>query len=128
MDLDTFIIAVFCLIDDMLNPLLGARRLRQRGPAPVLADSEVLTVEVVGEYLGLVQDRALYGYFRRHYRHFFPALRRVHRATFVRQAANLLQVKERLWQALLATVTHAPGLALVDSFPLPVCQFSAKIT
>lgn len=36
--------------------LLGRRRLIQRGPALVLADSEVLTMEIVGEYLSLNQD------------------------------------------------------------------------
>lgn len=124
MDLDTFIIAVFCWIDDALHPLLSTRRWRQRGPAPVLADSEVLAIEVVGEYLGRTQDQALYGYFRRHYGHCFLALRRVHRTTFARQAANLWQVKERLWQALPATVAHDPEVALVDRFALPVGQFA----
>lgn len=68
--------------------VIGGRRLCQRGPQPVLADSEVLTMEVVGEYLGLEQDNALFTYFQRHYTHFFPALRRLHRTTFVHQAAN----------------------------------------
>jgi hypothetical protein len=60
---------------------------------PALADVEVLTMEVVGEYLGFGQDQALYRYFRRHYTHFFPALGWVHRTTFTRQAANLWKVK-----------------------------------
>ena len=67
MDLDTFIITAFCLIDDMLKEILSNKRLRQRGPMPLLADSEVLTMEVVGEYLGLNKDKAIYDYFRRHY-------------------------------------------------------------
>src|SRR3982750_183951 len=53
MDLETLIVAVFCLVDDFVRDLCRDRRLRQRGPAPVLADSEVLTVEIVGEFLGL---------------------------------------------------------------------------
>ena len=60
MDLDTFIITAFCLIDDMLKEILANRRLRQRGPMPLLADSEVLTMEVVGEYLELNKDKAIY--------------------------------------------------------------------
>jgi hypothetical protein len=121
--LDRFIVGAFCTIDDALRDLPAAR-LRTRGPAPVLADSEVLTLEVVGEFLGLDQDVAIYGYFRRHYGHFFPALRRVHRTTFVRQAANLWAAKEWLWQSMLDQVPHDPAFALVDSFPLPVCQFA----
>src|SRR3712207_6647679 len=86
MDLSTFIVALFCLIDDRLKDL---GRLRERGPAPTLCDAEVLTIEVVGEFLGLDEDTELFAYFRRHYVHFFPNLLRVHRTTFTRQAANL---------------------------------------
>jgi len=81
-------------------------------------------MEIVGEYLGLAHDSALFAYFRRHYAHFFPALRRVHRTTFVRQAANLWRLKEGLWQRLLGEAPHDPAFAIVDSFPLPVCQFA----
>lgn len=124
MDLDDFIIAVFCLVDEAVPRVTDGRRLRQRGPAPILADSEVLTMEVVGEYLGLEQDRALFAFFRRHYVHFFPAVRTLHRTTFVRQAANLWKLKERVWQHLLQRIPHDPTFAISDSFPLPVCQFA----
>ena len=97
MDLDTFIVAVYCAIDEALRDLAERERWRTRGPRPRLADSEVLTMEAVGEYLGIDTDRGLYAYFRRHYGDWFPALRRVHRTTFARQAANLWAVKERIW-------------------------------
>jgi hypothetical protein len=124
MDLDDFIITVFCVIDEAVPRVTGGQRLRQRGPHPVLADSEVITMEVVGEYLGLEQESALFAYFRRHYAHFFPALRTLHRTTFVRQAANLWRLKERLWQQVAARAPHDPAFAIIDSFPLPVCQFA----
>jgi hypothetical protein len=84
----------------------------------------VLTLELVGEFLGLDQEKALFAYFRRHYPHFFPALGRVHRTTFTRQAANLWQLKARLWQQLLCGLELDRQLSLVDSFPLPVCRFA----
>jgi hypothetical protein len=102
----------------------GGRRLRQRVPQPVWADSEVVTMEVVGEYLGLEQDSALFSYFRRHYAHFFPALRTLHRTTFVRQAANLWWLKDQLWQQVLDQVPHDPACAIRDSLPVPACQFA----
>ena len=117
MDLSTFIVAVFCLIDDRLKE----RRIRSRGPTPTLCDSEVITIEVVGEFLGLDEDTELFAYFRRHYPHYFPNLRSVHRTTFTRQAANLWKVKERLWQELLADTPHDPAFAICDSMPLPAC-------
>ncbi len=121
MDPSTFIVAVFCLIDDRLKDL---GRLRERGPTPTLCDSEVLTIEVVGEFLGLDEDTELFEYFRRHYAHFFPNLLLVHRTTFTRQAANLWKVKERLWQELLALAPHDPTIAICDSMPLPACLFA----
>lgn len=124
MDLDDVIVATYCLLDATLGHLTGGCRVRRRGPAPLLSDPEVLTLEVVGELLGLDQDRAIYAYFRRHYGAWFPALLRVHRTTFVRQAANLWRRKERSWQALVTQAPSDPGLALVDSFPVPVCRFA----
>ena len=121
MDLSTFIVAVFCLIDDRLKE----QRITSRGPTPTLCDSEVLTIEVVGEFLGLAEDTQLFAYFRRHYAHYFPnLLLHVHRTTFTRQAANLWKVKERLWQELLADTPHDPAFAICDSMPLPACLFA----
>jgi hypothetical protein len=120
-DLSTFIVSVFCLIDDHIKDL---GHLRGRGPTPTLCDSEVLTIEVVGEFLGIDEDKELFAYFRRHYSHFFPNLRCVHRTTFARQAANLWKAKECLWQELLAETPHDPTFALCDSVPLPACLFA----
>ena len=52
MDLSTFIVSVFCLIDNRVDD----RRLRVRGPLPKLSDAEVLTIEIVGEFLGMDTD------------------------------------------------------------------------
>lgn len=119
-DLSTFIVAVFCLIDDRIED----RALRARAPLPKLSDAEVLTVELVGEFLGMDTDEAIFRYFREHYGEWFPALRKVHRTTFARQSANLWKVKECLWQELLLLAPHDPAFALVDSMPLPACLFA----
>lgn len=126
MDLEDFTIAVLCLVEELLRESQadpGWRRVRRRGPAPTLADSEVLTMEVVGEFLGMDQDIAIYRYFRRAHPGWFPGLLRVHRTTFARQGANLWVLKERLWRVLLDRVAHDPRLSLVDSVPVPVCRF-----
>ena len=95
------LITVYCLIDDWL----GGRWLCQRGPNPTLSDSEVLTIKCVGELLGIDTDKGLYDHFRHRYRDWFPALGRVHRTTFVRQAANLWADKAQLRQQLLTRVS-----------------------
>ncbi len=78
------IVAVFCLTDDWLEGHHHWVPLRKRGPRPELSDSEVLTIETVGEFLGIDTDKGLFVYFHRHYTEWFPALRKVHCTTFVR--------------------------------------------
>jgi Transposase DDE domain len=126
-DLEEFIVTVFVLIDDLLTEVQtgpGASRVRRHGPPPRLHDSEVLTMEVVGEFLGHDTDVALYTYFCRHHATLFPVLPTVHRTTFARQAANLWALKERLWGMVLERLPHDPTLALIDSLPVPVCRFA----
>jgi hypothetical protein len=93
------IIAVFCCVDDLLQSapeLLGVRR---RGFAPRLCGSEAVTMEVVVEFLAMDSDKAVWGHFRRHWQCLFPGLGS--RSVFVRQAANLWFVRQRL-QAMLS--------------------------
>ena len=45
-DLGTFIVAVFCLIDDRIAHL---GRLREGVPVPTLSDSDVVTIEAASE-------------------------------------------------------------------------------
>lgn len=121
MDFNTFLVSMFTLIDDWVKTL---PKLRQRGPAPRLSDSEVLTIEVAGAFLGFDTDKETYHYFRRHYGHWFPALQDVHRTTYARQAANLWVVKAWLWKTLVAWVRHDPTLSIIDSVPIPICRFA----
>jgi hypothetical protein len=118
-------VTVVCLIADRLPHAQRGRRLRQRGRAPVLADSAVLTLLVVGEYLGLDQDQAIYCDFRRYYGAWFPGLLRVHRTTFTRPAAKRWVALEWLREDRIATAaSYDPGLGYGDSVPVPVCRLA----
>ncbi len=125
MSLVELIIAVYVLVDDSLRVVFaGKTPWRKRGPRPALSDSEVLAMEVMGEFLGYDTDEGIYDYFYWHWLSWFPALAQVHRTEFVRQAARLLWAKERLWQYLLTCLPYDPQISIVDSFPLYVCQFA----
>jgi hypothetical protein len=119
---EEFITEVFCMIDDTLKEVLGDARLRSRGFAPALSDAEVITIEIVGEFLGLDRDTAIWKYFRRHWRQLFPALGS--RSTFARQAANLWAVKQMVYQRVVSSLDVSnQRLFLIDGFPMPVCAF-----
>ncbi len=48
--IEYFIIAVFCKIDELLKEITTTQRVRGKGFAPDLSDSEVMTMEIVAEY------------------------------------------------------------------------------
>ena len=85
---EDFIIAVFCCVDDLLQSAPELLGICRRGFAPRLCGSEAVTMEVVvGEFLVMDSDKAVWGHFRRHWQCLFPGLGS--RSVFVRQAANL---------------------------------------
>ncbi len=117
------LLVVFCLIDDQMKAL-GLGRLRRRGFAPKLADSEVITIEIVGEFWGLDADRELFRHFRSYHTAEFPALAHLSRTTFVRQAANLWRVTHLLQSRLAHWLSGDDPRWLVDSLPIDACQFA----
>ena len=120
MDISTVLIRVYCIVDDNMPRY----RLRKRGPQPRLSDSELITMEIVGEFLGIDTDKGLYLFFKRHHADWFPAIRNIHRTTFTPQVANLWKVKEGIWQKLRQKMHFDRPSSLVDSFPMPVCRFA----
>lgn len=82
-------------------------------------------MEVVGSYRGSNQDGALLAFCQEHYAHFFPRLTQVHRSTFIRQAANVWAIKERLWMILRdELIPHDALVGIIDRMPLAVCRFA----
>lgn len=120
MPLEDFIIWVYILVDDWFKKL--PRPLRQRGCPPTFSDSEVVTLEIVAEYLGLDQDKKTWKYFNQHWRDWFPCL--PSRTTYARQCANLWVAKQQLhtdlcWEmGALDDPTHR-----IDGFPMKLCNF-----
>ncbi|PHM21988.1 IS982 family transposase [Xenorhabdus budapestensis] len=117
-----FIIWVFCWVDDNLTQLQQGMRFRSRGLPPKLSDAEVITMEVIGEFLGFSTDKGIWTYFCDHWRDWFPGLGS--RANFAKQASNLWAVKQKLQEklAMLLGAFDRP-IHIIDGFPLPVCGF-----
>lgn len=62
-------------------------------------------MEICGEYFGRNKDEAIYEYFHTHYGAWFPELK--DRTVFVRQAANLWQVKALIQRRLTVVSEQA---------------------
>ncbi len=137
-DTEELIIAVFCCVDDFLRQITQGKPVRARGFAPSLSDSEVLTMEIVGEFQGRDGDcphsrvnaprtgfanRQIWQYFRDHWAKLFPQM--TSRSTFVRQAANLWSYKQQLQQRLAQDLGgFQDSIHLIDGIPIPLCCFS----
>lgn len=118
-DLDLFIVAVYSHVT-LLYRQRFPHGVRHGGFLPQLTDEEALTIALVGEFLGVETDKAIFTYFRRHYQAWFPAL--TDRTLLVRQWVNLWFVKAELWQAI---VQEAGALTdphqVIDTLPVPIC-------
>lgn len=123
MDRDSLIITVYCLVCEHYRVISKHHKIRRGGFAPALTDEEVITMEICGEYFKCGCDKDLFAYFRTHYSHFFPRLKE--RTLFVRQAANLWQVKAAIQKRLVEVCgQNMDAVQPIDTLPLPVCVYT----
>ncbi|OJW55186.1 MAG: hypothetical protein BGO67_05285 [Alphaproteobacteria bacterium 41-28] len=66
MSIEDLIITIYCRIEEIYQEIVKEIKLRLRGTPPSLSDGEILTMLVVGEYLGLGSDKKIWSYFSQH--------------------------------------------------------------
>ncbi len=122
MPIEDFIITVFCLVVENFDRIFKEQNFRLRGFRPKLTDVEVITMEIVGEFLGLDTDKGIWCYFKTHWQPWFPAL--FSRSNFARQASNLWRAKQMIQKEIAHKLNaENDSLHMADGFPLPVCKF-----
>lgn len=121
MEPDLYLIWLYCQVERIFHDLIGAQRMRKRGPMPALTDIELITIEVFCEYQGYGTDKAMWRYIRQHWIDWFPAVGSY--KNFTKHCANLYGIKARILQKLTAP-QNSDGLYIVDGVPLPVCKFA----
>ncbi|MCL4304197.1 MAG: IS982 family transposase [Anaerolineae bacterium] len=88
-----------------------------------MTDEEVITIELCGEFFKLHTDEDIFDHFCEYYQDYFPHL--TDRTLFVRQAANLWQVKAAIQQQLVRSSGQADDpVQVIDTLPLPVCGYT----
>jgi len=121
MPLEEFIIWTYCWTDENMNKILGNTKLRSRGFQPKLSDVEVITMEIVGEFLSFDTDKAIWTYFKMHWLALFPQL--TSRSSFAKQASNLWHVKQLLQGKLNEQTSMDAQCFIVDGFPITTAHF-----
>lgn len=118
-----YIIYVFCLIDDLYQDLCQQTKNRKCGYGPILLDSEIITMLIVGEILSLNDDKKIWLYFKANYLEYFPNLKNVKSKVFNKQASNLWNVYRIIHKQLLNKIGNW-SLYLTDGIPIQVCHLA----
>lgn len=122
MPIENFIIVVYCLVDETLKKLLNQQKLRHRGYEPTLSDSEIITMEVIAEFLGIDTDKGAWEYFHNHWLAWFPTLGS--RSNYAKHAANLWNIVQQIQKELAVKLgAFVDTLHMSDGFPMPSCHF-----
>ena len=80
-------------------------------------------MEIVGEFLKIDTDKGIWEYFSSHWKYWFPGLGS--RTAFVKQSANLLQIKQAIQLKLSAKLNaFSDQLHFIDGFPMPICKYA----
>lgn len=120
---EDFILLVYTVIDDLYQrsvPVCVSQR--RNVHTAKMSDSEIITLSICGELIGIDSEKAWYSFVKRNYRHLFPHL--CCRTRFNRTRRVLLQVTELLRQKLAQSFPIPDSrYFVIDSFPLPVCKF-----
>src|SRR5688572_30609540 len=90
LDLDTFLTAVYCVVDDLYRSEFARAKPARPGPRPRLSDGEVLTLAVLAQWQRGRSERAFLRYAGRHWRSDFPRL--LSQSAFNRRARDLAGV------------------------------------
>ncbi len=119
-DLDTFLVALYTVVDDTYKQFAAPFKPRRRGHKPELSDSEVLTLLMLTQW-SHDSERALLRYAAKHWRRYFPRL--LDQSAFNRRARDLGGVAV----ALSPSVAQGLGAALapyqvLDSVPVPLAR------
>lgn len=120
---EDFILTTYVIIDELYHQFALPEVAKRRHVLDAkLSDSEIITISLCGELLGVDSENAWFSFVKKNYRHLFPNL--CSRSRFNRTRRALLQTTELLRQKMIS-VFPIPfsQYFVIDSFPLAVCKF-----
>jgi hypothetical protein len=121
---DTFLVTVYCLIDDLYRRYAGPVRAHLPGRPGELSDSEVLTLAVLAQWQPRGSERQFIAWAATHWRAYFPRL--LSQSAFNRRARQLYGVLAQLSGWIRTAVEdHVDGPSvyeIIDGVPVPLMR------
>ena len=120
---EDFILIIFVIIDDLYQQYAPVSvSSRRHAKEAKLSDSEIITISICGELMGIDSENAWFSFVKRNYRHLFPKIGC--RSRFNRTRRALLQTTDLLREKISdAFLLPQSRYFIIDSFPLEVCKF-----
>jgi hypothetical protein len=122
LDLETFLVALYVIVDDLYQSHIAPRMPACGGPAAQMSDSEVLCLGLAGQWRSGVpwqSERGTMRYVRKHLRHLFPAV--LTQSAFKRRLRRLWGAFILIQDAVAAQLTQGE-YDVMDGFPIPVAH------
>ena len=117
---EDFILVIFVLIDDFYQTdAPDSVKFRPNIEKALLSDSEIITIAICGELIGIDSEKAWFNFVKKNLRHLFPKM--CDRTRFNRTRRNLLQVINLIFAKISSHLRD--DFLIADSFPLEVCKF-----
>lgn len=124
LDLDTFLVTVYCIVDDLYREQFAHFKLKRPGRKPQLSDSEVLTLALLAQWHTSRSERAFLRYASRDWRSYFPRL--LSQSAFNRRMRDLMGVLSGLSPAISRRVIELLGTnsayEVIDAAPVPLMR------
>lgn len=114
---------IYVMVDDLYKEATPTSIAKRRNKESAkLSDSEIITIAVTGESIGIDSESAWYSFVKKNYSHLFPNM--CDRTRYNRTRRELAGVTENMRQRLNVVMEQYFGTdRLIDSFPLAVCEF-----
>jgi hypothetical protein len=124
LDVDTFLVTVYCMVDDLYQAEFAPQKPPRPGRKPQVTDSEVLTLAVLAQWQQDRSERRFLRYVRQHWRRYFP--RQLSQSAFNRRARDLMGVLAQLGPAVsretVRTLGQGPPYEVLDTVPVPLMR------
>ena len=110
MDPDTFITALYVLVDDLHSKKACGNGKKRRGRRPALSESEAITLALLSQWHGAGSERAFVRFAFREWRGYFPA---ISQSAFNRRVRGLRGAISRLSPVIAGQISAPEGAGVV---------------
>lgn len=120
LDLDTFLVALYTIVDDLYRQHWAPQKPSRPGRRPELSDSEVLTLVLCAQWFG-PSERAFIRYAANHWRAYFPLL--LSQSAYNRRCRHLAGVLVQLVPQVTRELrAYTAAYQTFDTVPVPLMR------